>query len=64
MFIVVEGIDGCGKSTVASLLAAEIGKKRPVFHTFETGARPRWFIPTTYHGECGQSFCGGSLVHH
>jgi len=37
MFIVVEGIDGCGKSTVASLLAAEIGKKRPVFHTFEPG---------------------------
>jgi len=37
MFIVVEGIDGCGKSTVASLLAAEIGKKRSVFHTFEPG---------------------------
>jgi len=37
MFIVVEGIDGCGKSTVASLLATEIGKKRPVFHTFEPG---------------------------
>ncbi|HAR40782.1 MAG TPA: dTMP kinase [Coprothermobacter sp.] len=37
MFIVVEGIDGCGKSTVASLLASEIRKKRPVFHTFEPG---------------------------
>jgi len=37
MFTVAEGIDGCGKSTVASLLAAEIGKKRPVFHTFEPG---------------------------
>jgi len=37
MFIVVEGIDGCGKSTVASLLAAEIGKKWTVFHTFEPG---------------------------
>jgi len=37
MFIVVEGIDGCGKSTVASLLAAEIGKEHPVLHTFEPG---------------------------
>lgn len=37
MFIVVEGIDGSGKSTVASLLASEIRKKRPVFHTFEPG---------------------------
>jgi len=37
MFIVVEGIDGCGKSTVASLLAAEIEKRYPVLHTFEPG---------------------------
>jgi len=37
MFIVVEGIDGCGKSTVASLLAAEIEKRHPVLHTFEPG---------------------------
>jgi len=30
MFIVVEGIDGCGKSTVAE-------KRHPVLHTFEPG---------------------------
>jgi dTMP kinase len=37
MFIVIEGIDGCGKSTVASLLEKELQKKRPVVHTFEPG---------------------------
>lgn len=37
MFIVIDGIDGCGKSTVASLLTKEIAKFRPVLHTFEPG---------------------------
>jgi dTMP kinase len=41
MFLVLEGIDGCGKSTQAKLLAAELERRgRQVLHLHEPGGTP------------------------
>lgn len=38
MFIVFEGIDGCGKTTVSRMVAEELSKKHEVLLTHEPGA--------------------------
>jgi dTMP kinase len=37
MFIVLEGLDGCGKTTVSHIVAEELSKKHEVLLTYEPG---------------------------